>query len=696
MILAREAGMNPFSSLFQPVSIGSMQLRNRIAMSAMTTNYGSADFEVTERLIAFHEARARGGAGLLTVEMCSVDVAQRYQPQALSLGDDRFIPGHRELVQRVHALGACVQPQISHPGPESMTDPVGPSVCVAAGTGWPCRELAVEELEGIMDQYAAAAVRAREAGYDGIELHAAHAYMLLGSFLSPQRNRREDAYGGRTLETRSRLLLETIARIKRATGADFPLTLRISGHEGSYDGRDLTETQRLAPVLVAAGVDCLQISGGVSHDRLVGQIVCGADTVDGHNTAVAAAVRQVVSVPVMVVGRLHRPELAAEVVSEGRADIVMWARPLLADPELPEKLRSGRRAQVRECLSCQHCIDSMLLAPFDANLHCAVNGFSGRERSLRPVSVTRRKRVVVIGAGTAGLEAARQCADNGHEVILLERGPRCGGSLFFAATVHSANEPLLHYLRAEVRRLGVDVRFNTQADRALLSTLSADAVIVATGAQVDLPQVPGAELPHVLQGPGLRRLLGGELAAAAGHQPLWARFARHLPATIWRRLQPQHVRALARRWLPLGKRVCVLGDDLVALELAEFLQRHGRRVTLLTKASAPALDVGPKRRQEQLARFDRLGGQVLAECELRAITATEVEFHCAGQERSLYVDSVVLAGAPRGDVALADELQGVAPELFSIGDCTGPGLIAGAVADATRVACAIGRLSGQR
>ena len=345
--------MNPFSALFQPVSIGNMQLRNRIAMSAMTTNYGSADFEVTERLIAFHEARARGGAGLLTVEMCSVDVAQRYQPQALSLGDDRFIAGHRELVRRVHAQGSCVQPQISHPGPESMTDPVGPSVCVAAGTGWPCRALAEQELEPIMEQYAAAAVRAREAGYDGVELHAAHAYMLLGSFLSPQRNRRDDGYGGQTLETRSRLLLETIARIKRATGADFPLTLRISGHEGSFDGRELTETQRLAPKLVAAGVDCLQISGGVSHDRLVGQIVCGADTADGHNTAVAAAVRQVVSVPVMVVGRLHSPELSVQVVNEGRADIVMWARPLLADPELPEKLRNGRRAEVRECLSCQ-------------------------------------------------------------------------------------------------------------------------------------------------------------------------------------------------------------------------------------------------------------------------------------------------------------------------------------------------------
>ena len=168
----------PAPTLFSPIRIGAMTVRNRMVMSAMTTNYGSADFEVTERLIRYHEARARGGVGLITVEMCSVDVAQRYQPQSLSLGDDRFIAGHRELVRRVHAHGARIQPQISHPGPESMTDPVGPSVNVNAGTGWPSRVLGAEEMERVIAQYGDAAVRAREAGYDGMELHAAHGYML--------------------------------------------------------------------------------------------------------------------------------------------------------------------------------------------------------------------------------------------------------------------------------------------------------------------------------------------------------------------------------------------------------------------------------------------------------------------------------------------------------------------------------------
>lgn len=688
--------MQDFSPLFQPVNIGSMCLRNRIGMSAMTTNYGSEDFEVSERLIAFHEARARGGAGLLTVEMCSVDVAQRYQPQSLSLGDDRFIAGHRELVQRVHAQGACIQPQISHPGPESMTDPVGPSVCVAAGTRWACRALQLEELDAIMDQYAAAAVRAREAGYDGIELHAAHAYMLLGSFLSPQRNQREDEYGGGTLEGRSRLLLETIARIKQATGQDFPLTLRISGHEGSFDGRDLTETQRLAPLLVAAGVDCLQISGGVSHDRLVGQIVCGSDVADGHNLAVAAAIRRIVDIPVMVVGRLHRPELACQVVAKGEADIVLMARPLLADPELPNKLRSGRRQEVRECLSCQNCIDSMLVAPFDANMHCAVNGFSGREQSRVPRQVERPSRVLVIGAGTAGMEVARQCAGNGHQVSLVEQSPRLGGSLFYASLVHHDNQALLSYLTREVQRLPIDLRLNTRAGAALVRELAPDAVVVASGARLELPEVPGRELPHVVDAWAMRQVLSGLRLEDSGAEQdaLWLRLGQRLPRVVWGSLQPEHLRRLSRFYLPVGRSVCVVGDDLVALEFAEFLQRRGRAVTLLCSAPVPAMDVGPKRRQEQLARFDRLGGKVLAECELQALESGGLRMRFAGRDHLLDFDTVVLAGQPRRDSRLLEALDGVVEQLWSIGDCTGPGLIRQAVEQATQVACEIGRVTG--
>ncbi|GAB3279612.1 FAD-dependent oxidoreductase [Parahaliea aestuarii] len=677
----------PYARLFEPVAIGSMEIPNRIAMSAMTTNFGTADFEVSERLIEYHATRARGGVGLLTVEMCSVDTAQRYQPQSLSLGDERFIEGHRRLVERVHAEGAKIQPQISHPGPESMTDPVGPSVCVAAGTGWPSRVLAVEEIDAIMDLYAAAAVRAREAGYDGMELHAAHAYMLLGSFLSTQRNRREDDYGG-DLEGRARMLLETLRRIKRVAGRDFPVTVRISGFEDSFDGRALWETQLLAPQLVAAGADCIQVSGGVSHDKLVGQIVCGPAYPEAYNAPVAAAIRAVVDVPVMVVGRIHRPEVALQVVEQGSADVVMMARPLLADPELPNKLRQGRERELRRCLSCQNCIDSMLIAPFDANMNCAVNAFSGRETELAVVPAIQRKHVVVIGGGTAGMEAARLSAERGFRVTLLERSPRLGGSLFFAATVHSDNEPLLHFLRNELERLRVDVQLGNTATRDKVAALRPDAVLVATGARVEVPDIPRVAGARIFSGSELRHALSGAGEPAPGSRwPL--RLAAAAPSRIQSRLTPALLRRLTRYYLPFGKRVCIVGSDLAAVELAEFIVRRGRQVSLLSERIELATEVGPKRRQEQMVRLDRPGVVLITGIRVERIERAAVHFSRDGKPGSIAADTAVIAGEPVADTTLAEELEGVCDRVIAIGDCTGLGLIRQATEQAARAVCGL-------
>jgi len=678
------------SRLFEPVSIGTMHLPNRIAMSAMTTNYGSENFEVSERLIEYHVARARGGVGLLTVEMCSVDTAQRYQPQSLSLGDDRFIAGHRRLVERVHAEGARIQPQISHPGPESMTDPLGPSVCVAAGTGWPCRVPDEQEIQRIIDLYAAAAVRAREAGYDGMELHAAHAYMLLGSFLSPLRNRREDAYRGGTLEGRARLLLETLRRIKSAAGVDFPVTVRISGFEDSFDGRCLPESQQLAPMMVAAGADCIQVSGGISHDKLVGQIVCGATYPDAYNVPVAAAIRQVVPVPVMVVGRIHQPSVAARVITQGSADIVMMARPLLADPELPNKLRRGRVSQVRQCLSCQNCTDSMLIAPFDANMNCAVNAFSGREKELELAPVAADRRVVVIGGGTAGMEAARLCALRGYRVVLMEQSPRLGGSLFFAATVHSENEALLDFLTHEVARLGVEVRLECTATRTNVAALEPYAVLVATGAVVSVKAYARSADARLFSGAELRGLLSGTIDSKkrkAHAVELPARLLGLLPAALHRRLTPALLRRLTRYYLPFGQRVCIIGGDLAALELAEFIAGRGRRVTLVSEAYQLAAEVGPKRRQEHLVRLNRLAVEVLTDLTIARIERDRVLIHKAGYDSAVATDTVIVSGEPEGDLALATALAGVAEKVYAIGDCNGLGLIRQATEQAARAVC---------
>jgi 2,4-dienoyl-CoA reductase (NADPH2) len=544
----------------------------------------------------------------------------------------------------------------------------------------------VEEIAEIVDLYGAAARRIREAGYDGLELHAAHGYMLLGSFLSPWRNRRGDAYRGDTDEGRTRMLSEVLAVIRKQAGADFPITLRISGYERVPGGRRSYDTPRIAPRLVEAGVDCFHVSGGVI-DRLTTQIVTGSSYGDAHNVAAAAAVKSVVDVPVMAVGRIHDPVLAEEILQRGDADLIAMARPLLADPELPNKARSRRLETIRRCISCQTCIDSMEVG----SMRCAVNASSGHEsaraisRSETPLSVT------VIGGGPAGLEAARRAALGGHRVRLHERGRALGGAFRMAATVHPENEFFLRFLLDEVARLPIEVRLGTAIDAESIVRSSPDAVIVATGARVVTPSVRGAHFPHVWTGPDLRRLLAGELTpSAAENLPRWQRWGARI---VLPRLEPfatpSRIRRIPDRWLPLGRRVAIVGADLAAVELAEFLAERGRRVHLLESGDEIAPEVGLKRRSEHMDRLDQLGVSVNTGVEVEEITRAGVRLRGVGGAGSIDADSVVLAGRAEPATELFDAIRDRIPRSVAIGDCTGLGLVAKATEDAAEAVAAL-------
>lgn len=665
--------MKTFPQLLAPGRIGTMALRNRLVMSPMETMYGTPEGLPSPRTRDYFAARARGGVGLITVGATGIDPRHPETPGGLHLGTDAAVDAHRALVEAVHEHGAKIQPQIVHAGPDGLgpelhqVTSLGPSVIPSYLTGRPSAEITHTQLVEIFDLFKAAVRRAAEAGYDGIELHAAHGYMFLGSFLAPQRNRRTDEYAGYSARGRIRVVLEALAAIRAEVGDALPITLRISGYERVAGGRPIYETAQMAPQLVAAGVDAFHVSGGVI-DRLVTGMVNGADDGDGLNVGAAAAVKQVVDVPVIAVGRIHNPARAEQILADGRADFIAMGRPLLADPNLPTKLAAGQANRVRSCISCENCIDAMEVR---FSVDCAINPRTGKERDLAVRTARHRKKVVVIGGGPAGMEAARVAAERGHRVTLFERGSRLGGALLWASVLHPENAPFLRWLRDEIGRSSVQVVLNRTVARHDVTALAPDAVVVATGGRVVAPELPGADLPHVHTGPALREMFAGR------RQQL---------------VRPALVRSASRVWMPLGRRVVIVGGDLVALELAEFIAARGRLVSILEPGKTLAPEIGEKRRTEHTDRLDRLGVAVHVRVAVEEITRTAVAFTpVRGTRRELAADSVVLAGTLQPDPALFDALVTALPDasVHAAGDCTGLGLIRKATEDGARAACTI-------
>jgi 2,4-dienoyl-CoA reductase (NADPH2) len=677
--------------LFEPIRIGGMELRNRLVMSPMTTGYAGEDQLPSPKLVEFLATRARGGVALMTLEACVVDARHREVPHSMHFASDDVIAPHRLLVDAVHRYGAKIQPQLVHAGPDALSPQIegipslGPSVIPSYLTGTASRALDADELPAIAAQYATAVRRIREAGYDGVELHAAHGYMLLGSFLSPWRNKRGDEYGARTRDGRLRFLLEVLAAIRREVGRDFPLTLRISGYERVPGGRTIDDTAGIAPTLEAAGVDAFHVSGGVI-DRLTTMIITGALWGDAHNLAGARAVRNVAGVPVIAVGRIHTAEAAEAILQRGDADLIAMGRPLLADPELPAKARRERRARgerVRLCISCENCVDSMERS----TMNCAVNALCGREGEIDLAPAATARDVVVVGGGPGGLESARLAALRGHRVTLFERERFLGGAMLLAATVHPENQPFLDFLLGEVSRLPILVQTGREVTADAVAGMRPDAVIVATGGRLELPRIAGDEQSHVVSGPWLRHLLSGALTAAERRKLApWQR-ATLAPAARYlaRFATPGRLRAITRAWMPLGRRVVILGADLAAVELAEFLASRRRVVTLVESGDRLAPEVGAKRRAEHMDRLDRLGVAVHTGLSCERITAASVLVRPdPGAPREIAADTVVIAGEVGADTRLFEAIRAAVPNTHAVGDCTGLGLFRKATEDATR------------
>jgi NAD(H)-dependent 7beta-hydroxy-3-oxo-delta4-cholenoic acid oxidoreductase len=631
--------MKPLEKLFSPIRIGNMEVKNRIAMAPMTTGWAPADGTVPDKMIDYMVARAKGGAGLLIFETVVIDERFPYIMQSVGLWDDTLIPSFKRLVDAVHRHGAKIAPQISHPGPESFSflkgiQPVGPSPCLCKGTGQVCRELTVEEIQEIVVQYGEAARRARAAGCDGIELHAAHSYMLAGSFLSPLRNKRTDEYGGRT-DGRLRFVTEVLASIKARAGRDFPVILRISGDEYVYGGRTLGDTLYIAPKLVEAGVDAFEISGGVQPE-MTWRIMPPTGTPLGLNVPAAAAIKQVVNVPVMVVGRINDALLAEDILRKGSADITVMGRALLADPELPNKAMAGRFDDIAPCTACSlGCIgEQTKMRP----MTCVVNPMLGRETETALVPATKPKRVLVVGGGPGGLEAAWLAAARGHDVTLCEKSAKLGGQLNLAVVAPAKQEITvwIQYLVRQAQKAGVHFQFNQEVTPEFIQEMNPDAVVLATGGECVVPPIPGVDKAKVV----------------------------HSSDVFQGRITPVHAKVL------------VIGGGSVACEVADAIAGPGdnpmdanNKVTIVEMLPDIAQDEPAGARMVLMQRLRDKGVMTITSATVKEITDDGVVITREGREETITgMDHIVLACGTKSVEHLRDQISENVPEVYVVGD----------------------------
>ena len=484
-------------TLFSPLKIGSCEIPNRLVVPAMVTNYCNHEGTVTERYLRYMEEKAKGGWGLLITEDYCVQEGRKGYTRIPGLWNDGQIAGNRELTDAVHAHGSKIFCQMYHPGRQVMPQAtcglpvVAPSATTCPACQALAQEITVEEIHQLVADFGSAAGRAEKAGFDGVELHCAHGY-LLAEFLSPAVNRRVDEYGG-CFENRVRIVDEILAAMRAQTGPDFAITVRLSSDDLVPGGRTIAETLQLCRHLEEVGFDAINCSNGMYASAPTDQVIAPMFTPHAFNMERSALIKQVVSIPVILSNRVNDPEMADTLVKMGAADFVAMGRGSLADPHLPEKARCGKVCTIRQCIGCLQGCEAPLYV--DEAVTCVVNPRVGREHESDLAPVAEPRRVMVIGGGPAGLQAAETAARRGHQVEVFEAQGQLGGQFRSAAYPVGKGElsTYVSSLRAGLEELGVPVHLGVEVTEDLIEAEGPDAIVVATGARPLTPPIPGIE-----------------------------------------------------------------------------------------------------------------------------------------------------------------------------------------------------------
>ncbi len=641
-----------FPNLFSPAKIGTLTLKNGILKAPQSSGMSNMDGTVSERLVRYYRDQAAGGAGCIVVEYAYVDdIGAKSAHCHLGISSNEHIPGLAWLAENIREMGAAPAIQIEHCGRQKFlgTQPI----CAPSALPWPKlwdqygvqsvpHVLTIEEIQDIVHAFGDSALRAKKAGFELVEIHGAHGY-LLTNFFSPHTNHRTDLYGG-SLENRMRIYVEIVRDVRKKVGPDFPVTIRLSGTDYEPDGFPIEDTIAMAKVLEREGIDAFHISGG-DHHTMIHQVSPMAMSLC-HNTWAAEAIKKEVSVPVIASGSITLPEYAEEIIASGKGDFVGLGRPLWADPEWPNKAAADHPEDIRPCIRCNEGCLERTFFNYKA-ITCAVNPVVSREGELKITPAPVKKKVAVVGGGTAGMEAARVLKLRGHDVTIYEEKPENGGLLHEAAAPEFKADirPFMKYQMTALEKLGVPV-LREKADVAKLAAY--DVVICATGSLPIIPNIPGVEKPIAVDC----------LSAINGAKPV-------------------------------GKKIVVIGGGLVGTETALDLAENGHSVTLVEMLPKIMKDVAVTDFLAYSERIAKTDMRILTETRLLEVLDNGARVSSKKGEETIEADTVILALGLKAEQGLYNELIAAGKEAYLVGDAVKAGKIFDAIHTAYRAAIRI-------
>jgi 2,4-dienoyl-CoA reductase-like NADH-dependent reductase (Old Yellow Enzyme family)/thioredoxin reductase len=641
--------MRGFKKLFEPIQVGNLLLKNRIVMAPMATNFATQEGFATEQLIDYYVERARNNVGLIIVECACIDSpVGKNIAHELCVDREDCIPGLKQLASAIHEAGAKVALQLHHAGSlakSSITgmQPVSCSPVPSQVTHETPQVLSMEEIEKLIEAFAEAAKRAKEAGIDGVDLHYSHGY-LITQFLSPLTNHRTDSYGG-SLENRVRFALEILRRCRQKVGRDYLIMCKLTIDQFIPGGLTLSETGLMAKRLEEAGLDAIHATAGDpnSSDHFP---VPPMFSPRGCYVPLAEGLKRYVNIPVGAVGRINDPALAVQVLEEGKADLINLGRSLLADSEFLTKVKEGRTADIRPCIGCNQGCRGRDRTKYFA-VHCSINPEIGKEKKYRIEPSHQHKKILIVGGGPAGMETARVAALRGHDVTLCEKRGELGGQLILAARPPGREEiqHLTEYLTRQLMKLRVKVLLDQAVNVPFIVDFHPEVTVLATGS------VPIRFLED--------EKMGG---------PVY--FAHHVLGEE----------------IEMGKRVVIIGGGSVGSGTADFLAERGHEVTILLRRS----DIGSKlelsTKKVIQKRLEKNGVRIISKAHFKGFEKGKVRIDHEGIEEYLDGDQVIVAIGAKPENSLFQEIKGKMEHVYAIGDCVEPRGIQEAIAEGAEVA----------